>query len=74
MASCIPSVLVCCDDSKPSETSMLGLMMRYEKGGSLFDLLHTNRPWTAAMRERLRLMLEIAEGLWHLHHNINPIG
>ena len=51
---------------------MVALVMGYEGGGNLDALLHNpTRPWIAKTPERLRLVLEIATGLFHLHNNTN---
>ena len=50
---------------------MIALVMSYEGGGNLGDLLHKNPlgKWPALTPERLRLILEIVTGLFHLHNN-----
>ena len=46
---------------------MLGLMTRYESGGNLRDAIHRVKPSGMDMTEKLRIMLEIATGLYFLH-------
>lgn len=52
------------------ETEAVALVMHWETGGTLADLLHSpsaRGPWGASTLERLRVLLGIADGLWHLH-------
>ena len=60
---------------------MVALVMKFEEGGTLHDMMHgkailstsQNREyqphvWVADTQERLRLLLQIATGLYHLHN------
>ena len=60
---------------------MVALVTKFEEGGTLHDMMHgkelgpnsENREdhphvWVADTRERLRLLLQIATGLYHLHN------
>ena len=47
--------------------SMIALVTRFEGGGNLRDLLHLVKPCVLPMLERLRILSEIATGLFYLH-------
>ena len=47
--------------------SMIALVTRFEGGGNLHDALHAVKPCVIPMVERLRILVEIATGLFHLH-------
>jgi len=55
-------------------SKMLALIMKYETGGTLEALLYNpSSPWAANTQERLRVLLEVATGLWHLHNNSEQV-
>ena len=47
--------------------SMIALVMRFEGGGNLRDMLHAVKPCVIPMLERLRILTEVATGLFYLH-------
>ena len=56
-----------------SSPELVALVMKYESGGNLEDLLHGNgngsgHQWHGSTEDRIRLLMEIATGLWHLHN------
>lgn len=55
----------------PPNSEMMALVMEYEGGGNLEDLLHRSHDhvWHGDTRERIRLLMEVSTGLWHLHFN-----
>mmetsp|Transcript_12920 Transcript_12920/g.23860 ORF Transcript_12920/g.23860 Transcript_12920/m.23860 type:complete len:874 (-) Transcript_12920:124-2745(-) len=54
-------------DSVPE---LVALVMKYESGGNLEELLHNScgRTWHGNTIDRIRLLMEITTGLWHLHN------
>lgn len=46
----------------------IGMVMRYEGGGDLAALIHGPPSWGAPLAERLRIVLEVARGVEHLHN------
>ena len=46
---------------------MVALVTRFEGGGNLRDVLHVVKPCVLTMLERLRILSEIAAGLFYLH-------
>ena len=50
-----------------SSGCMLALVTRFEGGGNLHDALHLVKPCVIPMVERLRILTEVATGLFHLH-------
>lgn len=51
-----------------ADKQLLGLVTRWESGGTLHSLLHdSKRAWAATTATRLRLCADIASGLAHLH-------
>jgi serine/threonine protein kinase len=53
-----------------STPELLALVMKYESGGNLEDLLHgrNGQKWHGCTIDRIRLLMEISTGLWHLHN------
>ena len=49
-----------------SENSLYGLVMKWEEGGTLAELLH-KRPWGAKMADRLLMCAQLASGVSALH-------
>lgn len=49
--------------------AMLAIVTRWEDGGTLHDLLHSNKPCVLPVVKRMCILVEIAQGLYHLHNN-----
>ena len=47
--------------------SMLAIVTRWEEGGTLHDLLHSIKPCVLSVVDRIRIIKEVALGLYHLH-------
>ena len=50
---------------------MIGLVLRFEEGGNLRKLLHGKDAVALRLTDRVRIIQQIANGLYHLHNN-NP--
>jgi len=54
-----------------SSRKMLALIIKHESGGTLADVLRNT--WTADIRHRLKLLHDIAQGLFDLHNNTEKV-
>ena len=67
----VPDEVSAAADAAAPAPYLFGLIMSYESGGSLQETLFPRRSggasWPATMLDRLRVLKEVATGLYHLH-------